>query len=358
MCRREATVRSAAAIDSNYWSPDRPIARAIRSGLGVNLGAYLPNPALSVGARVLHGLMPIGYFAYRHTPDVFGTHFYLSDGGHSDNLGVFSLLQRGCKRIVVVDGEEDRHYQFEGYFLLKRHLQMEYQKADIDLQIDDIWKPLDDQAKRRFKELKLKEIRRMAADGTLIDYLHQGDSKLADSPTSAERRKCYGRKAVMRGELTSKTGDHPIQIFYAKLAYKPVCDLTEAPRYFAEHYRGPFSEVVLGKPCANPHGLGKIEAYYYCQIEKCARGRILSPLGDCAPFPQQPTRDQNFNPTQFEAYVELGCLIGRETAERLRHDDTEGPGHTRRERDEHGCREVPRIGSDVRMPDSSDHSAP
>ncbi len=34
-------------------------------------------------------------------------HFRLSDGGHSENLGVYSLLRRGAQNIIVVDAAED-----------------------------------------------------------------------------------------------------------------------------------------------------------------------------------------------------------------------------------------------------------
>ncbi len=36
----------------------------------------------------------------------------VSDGGHSENLGLQALLRRGCRRIVVVDAEHDNRYGF------------------------------------------------------------------------------------------------------------------------------------------------------------------------------------------------------------------------------------------------------
>ena len=38
-------------------------------------------------------------------PDIQQGSVYLTDGGHSENLGVFSLVRRGCKTILIVDAE-------------------------------------------------------------------------------------------------------------------------------------------------------------------------------------------------------------------------------------------------------------
>ena len=39
----------------------------------------------------------------------------LSDGGHCENLGLYTLLRRGCRKILVVDAEFDPGLQFRGY---------------------------------------------------------------------------------------------------------------------------------------------------------------------------------------------------------------------------------------------------
>lgn len=40
-------------------------------------------------------------------------YIYLSDGGHFENLGVYELIRRRCKWIIVGDGEQDGNYVFE-----------------------------------------------------------------------------------------------------------------------------------------------------------------------------------------------------------------------------------------------------
>ncbi|OHV94345.1 hypothetical protein AKG95_27795 [Janthinobacterium lividum] len=50
----------------------------------------------------------------------------LSDGGHLENLGLYELLRRRCRYIIVIDGEADIEHQFTG---LLNAIQM----AKIDL---------------------------------------------------------------------------------------------------------------------------------------------------------------------------------------------------------------------------------
>src|SRR5208337_4918472 len=44
--------------------------------------------------------------------DENSAHVYLTDGGNIENLGVYELLKRGCKLIVVVDAEADPEIEF------------------------------------------------------------------------------------------------------------------------------------------------------------------------------------------------------------------------------------------------------
>ena len=38
----------------------------------------------------------------------------LSDGGHFDNMGIYELVRRRCKFIVLCDAEQDGNYKFGG----------------------------------------------------------------------------------------------------------------------------------------------------------------------------------------------------------------------------------------------------
>ena len=49
----------------------------------------------------------------------------LSDGGHSENLGLYALLRRRCRSILVVDAEHDPAYAFGAYRKVKKAAQKE-----------------------------------------------------------------------------------------------------------------------------------------------------------------------------------------------------------------------------------------
>ena len=49
----------------------------------------------------------------------------LSDGGHSENLGLYALLRRRCRSILVVDAEHDPAYTFGAYRKVKKAAQEE-----------------------------------------------------------------------------------------------------------------------------------------------------------------------------------------------------------------------------------------
>jgi len=42
------------------------------------------------------------------------SYVYLSDGGHIENMGIYELVRRQCRLIIVGDGECDTAYNFEG----------------------------------------------------------------------------------------------------------------------------------------------------------------------------------------------------------------------------------------------------
>ncbi len=54
----------------------------------------------------------------------------VSDGGHIENLGIFELLRRRCRFIIVIDGERDSEMRFGGLVKL-----MLYARIDLGIEI-------------------------------------------------------------------------------------------------------------------------------------------------------------------------------------------------------------------------------
>jgi hypothetical protein len=62
---------------------------------------------------------------------------YLTDGGHIENLGIYELLRRRCRVIMVVDAEADIAMHLPSYITLQR-----YARIDLGIRIDLPWEPV------------------------------------------------------------------------------------------------------------------------------------------------------------------------------------------------------------------------
>ncbi|MHC8391640.1 patatin-like phospholipase family protein [Pseudomonas sp. MDT2-39-1] len=72
------------------------------------LGQYISNPKVSDGDRTIHRVIPAPFvWFHENRHDETAPFIYLSDGGHSDNLGLYSLVRRGTKKIIVLDAESE-----------------------------------------------------------------------------------------------------------------------------------------------------------------------------------------------------------------------------------------------------------
>jgi hypothetical protein len=69
-------------------------------------------------------------------PGTARRHWYLSDGGHFENMGGYELVRRRLDRIVIVDGEQDDGYTFEGLANLIRKARLDF-GAEIEFLDED-----------------------------------------------------------------------------------------------------------------------------------------------------------------------------------------------------------------------------
>jgi len=122
----------------------------------------------------------------------------LSDGGHFDNMGLYELVRRRCRFIVVCDGEEDETYAFDGLASAIRKCRVDF-GVTIDLPIDAL-KP----------KGRLKRSRRHAAVGT-ISYPYQ--------------KEC-GTIVYVKASMT---GDEPVDVmeyqkYHPEFPHQPTTD--------------------------------------------------------------------------------------------------------------------------------------
>ncbi|MDH3603554.1 MAG: hypothetical protein OEU26_28410, partial [Candidatus Tectomicrobia bacterium] len=113
--------------------------------LNIRLGYWLPNPGRvrqspRLARWLWHGAGP-SYLWKEATGnvDAQGLYINLSDGGHLENLGIYSLLRRRCKLIIAIDAEADREMRFHGLTQLIRFARIDM-GVQIDIDLRDIGK--------------------------------------------------------------------------------------------------------------------------------------------------------------------------------------------------------------------------
>ncbi len=111
-----AVAISGAAADPNQGHSTSATLAFLLTVFDVRLGWWLGNPRRNAESKLpgpRFGLASLLSELLGRTDD--RTHFVsLSDGGHFDNMGLYELVRRRCKYIILGDGEQDGDYKFEG----------------------------------------------------------------------------------------------------------------------------------------------------------------------------------------------------------------------------------------------------
>jgi hypothetical protein len=110
---------SGAAASPNSGYHTSPLIAFLLTIFNARLGWWAANPALPETWRTMRPpwYKSMGWYVLK---ELFGgasmndPFIYLSDGGHFENLGLYELVRRRCKVIIVSDAEEDGGYTFHG----------------------------------------------------------------------------------------------------------------------------------------------------------------------------------------------------------------------------------------------------
>jgi hypothetical protein len=129
---------SGAAVSPNMGYHSSPAVTALLTVFNVRLGGWVANPKYSMtnGSGPMFGLLYLWKELFGRTNASSG-YVYLSDGGHFDNMGVYELVRRRCRFIVLCDGEADPTYTFDGLSRLIRNC-----RTDFGISIDIVTEPL------------------------------------------------------------------------------------------------------------------------------------------------------------------------------------------------------------------------
>ncbi|QGZ59252.1 hypothetical protein FAZ97_27135 [Paraburkholderia acidiphila] len=107
---------SGAAASPNMGYHTSGLVAFVMTLFNVRLGWWLPSPRFGTASGLhrrnpIFGIMPLLREAFATSSDN-NEHVYLSDGGHFENLGLYEMVRRRCRRIVVVDAAADPQYAY------------------------------------------------------------------------------------------------------------------------------------------------------------------------------------------------------------------------------------------------------
>jgi hypothetical protein len=180
-------------------------------------------------------------------PGTARKHWYLSDGGHFENLGGYELIRRRSPLIVIVDAEQDTDYEFGGLANLIR-------KARLDF-------------------------------GAEIEFLEEPQLKsaLAANPDLREE---VGTLAELRRGCWENGG------------------LKEADREGLSRVHAALARVTYSSPAASSRLI-----YIKPTLTGDEPTDVLEYHRSHPDFPHEPTSDQFFDEAQWESYRRLGDHI-------------------------------------------------
>ena len=166
-----AVAISGAAASPSMGSRSSPATGFIMTLLNARLGCWLGNPA-SAGAKTWTHAGPHSATGSL-VKEAFGltsnqnAYVYLSDGGHFENLGLYEMVLRRCRFIVVLDGGADPDFVYDD-------LGNALRKIRIDLKVpiafeDQFIRPLRERRKRcAVATISYSAVDEGAEDGWLI----------------------------------------------------------------------------------------------------------------------------------------------------------------------------------------------
>lgn len=131
---------SGAAASPNMGYHTNRVMGIIMTIFNARLGRWFGNPNNPKAARKSSPSANLFYLLTElfTNANANSNYFYLSDGGHFENLGIYELVRRECKLIIAVDAEEDSKYQFEGLGNAIRKCKVDF-GATITINLNDLY---------------------------------------------------------------------------------------------------------------------------------------------------------------------------------------------------------------------------
>jgi hypothetical protein len=139
----KAMTISGAAVSPSMGYHSSSLVSAVLTFLNARLGWWLPNPATENQKNLKLDEPEFG--VWRLLAEFLGntnsqsSFVHVSDGGHFDNLGLYEMVRRRCKTIVVVDAGQDENFEYKDLSNALRMIRIDF---GIDIDFDPDYAPL------------------------------------------------------------------------------------------------------------------------------------------------------------------------------------------------------------------------
>jgi hypothetical protein len=288
---------SGAAVSPNMGYNSSPSITLLLALFNVRLGWWLGNPG-DAGQRSYNkegpklAAKPLFDEAFGQTTDQ-SSYVYLSDGGHFEDLGLYEMVRRRCRFIVVVDAGEDAKFAFED-------LGNAVRKIYIDLGIRITFEGLEGLKTRPSPHPLSGAVRDAAATLNIeVSKVAKAAARAAKAVTNADEANAKPDGKGAKGCEAAKTGEIP---YYALGTI---------------HYVD-----ADGKDADEKYGNGTIlyvkPAYHGTETSAGIRSYAMAHED----FPHETTADQWFTESQFESYRSLALDIVHNTLDQ-EHEDVQ-----------------------------------
>src|SRR5262249_31206766 len=123
---------------------------------------------------------------------------FLTDGGHIDNLGIYELLRRRCKLIIVIDGEADPDFDSGSLTQAER-----FARIDMNVIIRLNWEQIGMRTRAVTDELKTGKLKEQAGP-------HVALGSISYPPLTDDGKREMGALIYIKASLTGDESDYVI----------------------------------------------------------------------------------------------------------------------------------------------------
>jgi len=270
---------SAAAISPNYFV--HHFIMLMMELLNFRTGKWIPSPQRADSIKRDPRLIELLWEGLANRKNE--KYVLVTDGGHIENLGLETLIERRCRVIFVSDAGQDPYYCFDDFSKLVKRLRIEQGIEILEMDsagesiFDDGYRPLQTRGKFPVRDLPGREKLEELGWSWLSLEQMQDTSMPQGVPPEGQKPDAVDHP------------ENPRHFFFARIRY-PEPDTTSDDLGSSAVPGGREALLVYFKPC--------LTGDEDLTIREFALRNYL--------FPHDPLSDQAFSFAQFDAYRQLG----------------------------------------------------